>query len=133
MCSSYLLGLKICRLVQLRMLKSKMTTVRIIGVPFIGYLSKTNMTGTIDQSTDFYCCLRVQGICYLCKNLSKCHFMCCFPLRGKNPFEPTPTNEFVVPSDEHEQSIIVIWESSTTPPPPTPAPQVTPVRTSQKK
>ena len=42
-CSSYLLGVKIWRLVSLRVLKSKMSTVRIMAVPFI-VLSRKTMT-----------------------------------------------------------------------------------------
>ena len=48
-------GVKLCRLLPLRELKSKTTTVKIIAVP-LKILSGKNMTGTICR---FMCCFRI--------------------------------------------------------------------------
>ena len=66
---SYLLGVKLCWLVPLRVLKSKMTMVRIFT---IGYWVEKNMTEYV------LCCLKS------------------IPLRGKNVFEPRLLNETLV-------------------------------------
>ena len=70
--SSHLLGVKICRLVPLLVLKSKMTTVRIFAVPS-RVLSRKNMTKYVS------CSLKLVS------------------LRGKNIFEPRPSNKILAP------------------------------------
>ena len=66
------LGVTICSLVPIRVLKSKLTTVRIIAVPF-WVLSPKNMAGCL------LCCLKS------------------VPLRSKNKFETHLSNKILVP------------------------------------
>ena len=69
----WLLDVKIFRFVPVRVLKSKMTTVRIMVVP-LRVLSQTNVTEYV------LCCLQL------------------VPLRGKNIFEAHLSNKILSPS-----------------------------------
>ena len=97
-CSSYLLEAKICVLVQLRLLKSKMTTVRIIAVPF-KVLSQKELWQELFVSQLVFIVVSFILIQFEKKNRIvsiaienyhfKCHFTSCFskvPLRIKIHF-----------------------------------------------
>ena len=71
-----------CRLVSIRVLKSKMIIVRIIAITF-RVLSRKNMTGALYQSTVSLLLPHLSIAIKICQSVSLCVVSELVPLRGK--------------------------------------------------